>query len=142
MVEFLKAQPTSFINKPIGVISTNTGGVELGNAIAQAGANATEMFFREAVKEQTQLGKDTATELKIKIRDEDGNLQFQELPGTLSDVARETATPILQKRYAETLYVDTSNRLKKMAIDAENYSQFESMANDYLTATENEMSKS
>ena len=61
---------------------------------------------------------------------------------TLSDVARETATPILQKRYAETLYVDTSNRLKKMAIDAENYSQFESMANDYLTATENEMSKS
>lgn len=142
MVEFLKAQPTSFINKPIGVISTNTGGVELGNAIAQAGANATEMFFREAVKEQTQLGKDTATELKIKIRDQDGNLQFQELPGTLSDVARETATPILQKRYAETLYVDTSNRLKKMAIDAENYSQFESMANDYLSATENEMSKS
>ncbi len=142
MVEFLKARPTSFVNKPIGIISTNTGGVELGNAIAQAGANATEMFFREAVDEQTKLGKKTATELKIKVRDDDGNLQFQELPATLSDVARETATPILQKRYAETLYVDTSNRLKQMAIDAENYSEFESMANDYLTATENEMSKS
>ena len=135
MVEFLKARPTSFVNKPIGVISTNTGGVELGNTIAQAGANATEMFFREAVNEQTKLGKKTATELKIKVRDDDGNLQFQELPATLSDVARETATPILQKRYAETLYVDTSNRLKKMAIDAENYSEFESMANDYLTTS-------
>ena len=103
MVEFLKAQTTQLTNKPIGVISTNTGGAELGNAIARAGANATEMFFQEAVTEQQKLGKDTVA--KIRIRQDDGSLDFKELPTSLSDVARETATPLLQKRYADALYV-------------------------------------
>tara|TARA_R110002012_G_scaffold79605_3_gene202400 strand:- start:3351 stop:5405 length:2055 start_codon:yes stop_codon:yes gene_type:complete len=140
MVEFLKAKTTQFTNKPIGVISTNTGGAELGNAIARAGANATEMFFQEAVTEQKKLGKDTVA--KIRIRQEDGSLDFKELPTTLSDVARETATPLLQKRYADALYVQTSNMMGKLAVDSQSYDEFEQKANDYLSATEDQLAGS
>jgi len=140
MVEFLKAQTTQLTNKPIGVISTNTGGVELGNAIARAGANATEMFFQEAVTEQQKLGKDTVA--KIRIRQDDGSLDFKELPTSLSDVARETATPLLQKRYADALYVQTSNMMGKLAVDSQSYDEFEQKANDYLSATEDQLAGS
>lgn len=140
MVEFLKAKTTQFTNKPIGVISTNTGGAELGNAIARAGANATEMFFQEAVTEQKKLGKDTVA--KIRIRQDDGSLDFKELPTSLSDVARETATPLLQKRYADALYVQTSNMMGKLAVDSKSYEEFEQKANDYLSATEDQLAGS
>ena len=51
MVEFLTPKRNSFVNKTVGVVSTNTGGAEVGRAIEQAGARATQMFYEEAVKD-------------------------------------------------------------------------------------------
>ena len=46
MVEFLKAKQTQYINKPIGVIGTNTGASDVGQALMNAGNMISEIAFR------------------------------------------------------------------------------------------------
>ena len=52
MVEFLKTKPTSYINKPRGLINVDTGATQVGNAIAKLGSEIQERGFRDAVVEQ------------------------------------------------------------------------------------------
>ena len=39
MVQFLKAKPSSFINRPVGVVSTDMGGKEAANTLASVANN-------------------------------------------------------------------------------------------------------
>ena len=76
MVEFLRAKTSTFTNKPMGVIDTRTGGAEVGKAIANLGNNITEMAFKDAVKDQEKLGKDSV--LQMPVRDENNDLVIAE----------------------------------------------------------------
>ena len=114
MVQFLKAKQTSFINKPVGVVGVNTGAKELGTVIANTFDKVARESFALATKEQEEFGKKTARNMKIDIRDSNGNLQFKTIDSTLSDVARASAEPIVTQRYGEALAVDLSNELLKI----------------------------
>ena len=48
MVSFLKSKGTSFINKPVGVVSSATGGEQLANTIFQTANNLSNQFFAQA----------------------------------------------------------------------------------------------
>ena len=107
MVQFLKAKQTSFINKPVGVVGVNTGAKELGTVIANTFDKVARESFALATKEQEEFGKKTARNMKIDIRDSNGNLQFKTIDSTLSDVARASAEPIVTQRYGEAVAVDS-----------------------------------
>ena len=72
MVEFLKAKPTSFVNRPRGIIDTRTGEGEVYEQVARLGYQMSRMGFEEAVVEQEKVGKDYVASLQT--RDEQGNL--------------------------------------------------------------------
>ena len=134
MAEFLRAKASTFTNKPMGVIDTRTGGAEVGKAIANLGNNITEMAFKDAVKDQEKLGKDTV--LQMPVRDENNDLVIAELPSNLSSVARETAEPLLQRKMADAIYMDTQLGLANIRKSAKNQAEYSEKANVYLEQVE------
>ena len=134
MAEFLRAKASTFTNKPMGVIDTRTGGAEVGKAIANLGNNITEMAFKDAVKDQEKLGKDTV--LQMPVRDENNDLVIAELPSNLSSVARETAEPLLQRKMADAIYMDTQLGLANIRKSAKNLADYSEKANVYLEQVE------
>ena len=122
MVEFLKAKGTSFVNKPVGVNNVNTGAVEAGQTLARVGQQLATQFFADAEQEQIKLGKEVG--LTLPVRDNDGNLAFQTTPTTLSDVAKNAAEPIIQKRYEDALNVDIFSKLNEIRQKSRTSSEF------------------
>ena len=139
MAEFLRAKTSTFTNKPMGVIDTRTGGAEVGKAIANLGNNITEMAFKDAVKDQEKLGKDTV--LQMPVRDENNDLVIAELPTNLSSVARETAEPLLQRKMADAIYMDTQLGLANIRKSAKNEAEYSEKANVYLEQVEMRLSE-
>jgi hypothetical protein len=136
MVEFLKAKPTSFVNKPRGIIDTRTGEGQVYEQIANLGDQMSRMGFEDAVVEQEKIGKDYVASLQT--RDEQGKLQFVALPESLSKVARDAATPQLRKRYANELQLDTSNKIAELhRTYKDDPIGFEFQSNLYITETVN-----
>ena len=137
MAEFLTPKRNSFINRTVGVVSTNTGAAQVGRAIEQAGARATQMFYEEAVKEQKKVGVETVRKMpSVMTRNDQGELEFETLPENLSDVARETAQPYLLKRYANQLDRQTSEHIGMLSAETKDYEEFNSKVKSYLEATE------
>ena len=136
MVEFLKAKPTSFVNRPRGIIDTRTGEGEVYEQVARLGDQMSRMGFEDAVVEQEKIGKDYVASLQT--RDEQGKLQFVALPESLSKVARDAATPQLRKRYANELQLDTSNKIAELhRTYKDDPVSFEFQSNLYITETVN-----
>ena len=131
MVEFLKAKGTSFVNKPVGVNNVNTGAVEAGQTLARVGQQLATQFFADAEQEQIKLGKEVG--MTLPVRDGDGNLSFQTTPTTLSDVAKNAAEPIIQKRYEDALNVDIFSKLNEIR-------QKSRTSGEFSKNVENEMS--
>ena len=131
MVEFLKAKGTSFVNKPVGVNNVNTGAVEAGQTLARVGQQLASQFFADAEKEQIKLGKEVG--MTLPVRDGDGNLSFQTTPTSLSDVAKNAAEPIIQKRYEDALNVDIFSKLNEIR-------QKSRTSGEFSKNVENEMS--
>ena len=124
MVQFLKAKQTSFLNKPVGVVGVDTGAKQLGQTIASTFNKIGSEAFARAASEEKLLGESVARSMKIDIRDENNKLQFKELDGTLSAVARASAEPIVRQRYAEALRVDIGNEIQKVRQRSRNSQEF------------------
>lgn len=136
MAEFLKAKPTSFVNRPRGIIDTRTGEAEVYEQVVRLGDQMSRMGFEEAVKDQEKIGKEYVASLST--RDEQGNLRYVELPESLSEVAKDAATPMLQKRYANELQLDTSNKISELhRTFKDDPVGFENQANLYISETVN-----
>ena len=134
MAEFLKAKTSTFVNKPMGVIDTRTGGADVGNALAKLGNQISTMAFQDAVIDQKKAGADYVGSLQT--RDSDGNLKFEPLPQSLSQVAKEAASPLLRKRYANDLQLDASKKLNDLHLKYKDDPEaFESQSNLYISET-------
>jgi hypothetical protein len=107
MAEFIKSKPTSFVNKPVGVVRADTGAIELGRAITQAGDTLQEIFWREAKEEA--LATDLEKARTLPILNKDGKLQY--VKGQFSDIGRAKATEIVNKRYANQLVILAKKQL-------------------------------
>ena len=136
MAEFLKAKPTTFINRPRGIVDTRTGEAEVYEQVARLGNEMSRMGFEEAVKDQEKLGKEYVASLST--RDEQGNLRYVELPESLSEVAKDAATPMLQRRYANELQIDTGKKISELhRTYKDDPVAFEDQANLYISETVN-----
>ena len=134
MAEFLKAKTSTFVNKPMGVIDTRTGGADVGNALTNLGNQISTMAFQDAVIDQKKAGADYVGSLQT--RDAEGNLKFEPLPQSLSQVAKEAASPLLRKRYANDLQLDASKKFNDLHLKYKDDPEaFENQSNLYITET-------
>ena len=135
MAEFLKAKKTSFINKPIGVVNVDTGAMQASQMIANSTAKLTQQVYSEAVDEQKKVGEEYA--FQAAVRDDEGNLQFKDMGGNLSDIARQSAEPLLRKRYGIALANDINTEIlniRKKSTSAKDFkTQSESFMGTYIT---------
>jgi hypothetical protein len=132
MAEFLKAKTTTFVNRPLGIISTRTGAAESFEALSRAGQQAQQMFYEEAVDNQKKAGRDYVQNLRVQARDEDGNLTYTEIDKSLSQVATREAEPLLRAKMSNALLVDASKQLNKIRAESPDAKTFESKANNYI----------
>ena len=140
MVEFLKAKTSTYVNKPMGVIDVRTGGVEVGQAIARLGNDFQNMMYADAVDEQKKVGADYVSSLST--RDDEGNLVYEKLPDNMSKVATSIASSQLQKRYANELQVDTSNKMMDLhKLHKDDPEKFDEASRSYINATADELKK-
>ena len=107
MVEFIRAKRSSFINKPVGVVSFDTGGIQAAKVQADVFNSLATMYFKDATEQEIQKGKDFVANLstrKMIVEEQDpmGNpsvvrseLDFRPLDASLSKVAQQTAKPLL-----------------------------------------------
>lgn len=130
MVQFLKAKKTTFINKPVGVNAVNTGAVQAGQTLANVGKSLATEFFKEAEEEQIKIGKDVG--LSLPTRDTEGKLLFQDVPSSLSAVAKNAAEPIIRKRYEDALNVDIFNRLNEIRNKSRSSQEFSNTVNNEM----------
>jgi len=130
MAEFLKTKTSTFVNRPVGIVSTNTGATEVGNAIAKLGSEIQDRAFRDAVVEQEKLGQNTV--MNLSVLDEDNKLVMRQLPTNLSQVARNTAEPLLRKKMSNAIQVDTQTGLAEIRKTAKNEQEFKEKALVYL----------
>ena len=143
MVEFLKAKQTQYINKPIGVIGTNTGASDVGQALMNAGNMISEIAFRDAVEKQTEAGKDYAKGATLTARDENNKLTYVKLPDDLSVVAKKAAKPVLEKRYMNMLERDTSLKFSDYhRKHKDDPAMFKSKVNSYIEETTKRLNES
>lgn len=134
MVEFLKAKTSTYVNKPMGVIDTRTGGAAVGEALARAGNQAQQMFYADAVKNQKKLGQESVNNMKVQARDESGAFVYAQVDQSLSQVAKEVAEPMLRQRVGEALLVDASNGLTKIRSESLSAEDFENKSKEYIKA--------
>ena len=112
MAQYIKSKPTTFRNRPVGVVNVNTGAIQAANIVRTEASKLAAQYFQEEEKIQTELGKDVG--LTLPVRDKSGELLFQDVPSSLSAVAQSSAKPIIQKRYQTALHLDIFNKIQSI----------------------------
>ena len=54
MVEFVRAKQSSFINKPIGVVSVDTGAIQAAKVQSDVFNSLATMYFKDATEQEIQ----------------------------------------------------------------------------------------
>ena len=131
MVSFIKSKGTSIINKPIGIVSVNTGEEQLYEQITQSANQLTNSALASAKQMEIQKGKDFG--MSIQTRDANGFLQVEKTPDTFSDIAKQSAQNELNKIYANELSNDVNLQLTKARADSKgDLETFQKLASAYL----------
>jgi len=153
MVEFIRAKQSSFINKPVGVVSVDTGGIQAAKVQADVFNSLATMYFKDATEQEIQKGKDFVANLstrKMIVEEQDpmGNpsvvrseLDFRPLDASLSKVAQQTAKPLLEKKYALALSNDISKNIEQIRLDSTDSNDFQTKINNFMPAYIEEINK-
>ena len=138
MVEFLKAKPTTFLNKRVGIVNADTGAIQAANTLANVANKIASEQFKQATLDEKKFGENYA--LSLPTRDLNGDLKFEKLDKNLSAVAREAAEPIRRKQYAEALSVDIYNNLNEIRLNSKTSDEFNSKTNAFMGEYINQIS--
>ena len=123
MAEFVKAKPTTFRNRPVGVVAADTGAVQLGNAVADLGNSMQKIFWEEARKDAIKKDINTAKTLAVA---EKGKILFEK--PNFTQVGTPYAEKVLAQRYGDAMGIlakqkfgefQAKNRFDKDKFDTE-----------------------
>lgn len=131
MAEIKVYNPQSVFNKPIGVVTPSTAGVQSAQATAQLFGNLTNLFYDRAVESEEKKGRQFAE--NVRTLDEDQNVIIQKVPNSFSKIATETAEPLLRKRF--TIAIGESLKTKAQSIrrsGIEDPEEFKSLMGNYI----------
>ena len=144
MVQFIKAKKSSYINKPVGVVSVDTGGIQAGKVQSDVFNSIATMYIKEATEQEIQKGQDYVQNLPtrkmiVEETDLEGNpsvvrseLNFEPLDSNLSTIAKQTAKPLLQKKYALALSNDIAKNIEEIRLDSTSSEEFQTKINNFL----------
>ena len=153
MVEFIRAKQSSFLNKPVGLVSVDTGGIQAAKVQADVFNSLATMYFKDATEQEIQKGKDFVANLstrKMIVEEQDpmGNptvvrseLDFRPLDASLSKIAQQTAKPLLEKKYALALSNDISKNIEQIRLDSTDSQDFQSKINNFMPSYIEEINK-
>jgi len=152
MVEFIRAKQSSFINKPVGVVSVDTGGIQAAKVQADVFNSLATMYFKDATEQEIQKGKDYVANLSTRkiVKEYDmfdneigerSELDFRPLDASLSKVAQQTAKPLLEKKYALALSNDISKNIEQIRLDSTDSNDFQTKINNFMPSYIEEINK-
>ena len=134
-MSFVKSKGASFINRPVGVVSTKTGAEELYQTITRTANSVSNDLFAMAKQEEIKKGKDFG--MSVQTRNSNGELIIEKAPDTFSDIAKQTAQSELNKIYANELASDINQQLTKARANSNgDVEAFQKLASTYLGETE------
>ena len=134
-MSFVKSKGASFINRPVGVVSTRTGAEELYQTITRTANAVSNDLFALAKQEEIKKGKDFG--MSVQTRDSNGALRIEKAPDTFSDIAKQTAQSELNRIYANELANDINIQLTKARANSNgDVEAFQKLASTYLGETE------
>lgn len=142
MAELIKAKPTTYTNKPIGVVQARTGEPEMWQEVQRASNRASDMFFAELVSNEKRKGKKFGYDSKVQVRDKDGKFILQPINANLSQIAKETAEPIRRARISDALIVDLNKELVKIRAKSNNAQHFKDVADAFILEEMKNINKS
>lgn len=96
MVQFLKSKPVTYKNKPVGVVSVNTGAGEAELQTIKFFERAQALAWEEA--KEDAIKSDVKRAKTLPIEDKDGNLLLEKIEFT--DVGEQSAKAVLEQRYS------------------------------------------
>ena len=130
MVQFIKSKPTTFRNKPVGVVAADTGAIQLGNAVSELGNSMQKIFWEEA--RQDAIKSDVERAKTLAVADQ-GKIIFEK--ANFTQVGTPYAEKILAQRYSDAVGLQSKSEFAKL--QAENrYDKetFDTQANGYIEA--------
>ena len=134
-MSFVKSKGASFVNRPVGVVSTRTGAEELYQTITRTANAVSNDLFAVAKQEEIKKGQDFG--MSVQTRNANGELIIEKAPDTFSDIAKQTAQSELNKIYANELASDINKQLTKARADSNgDVEAFQKLASTYLGETE------
>ena len=100
-------QRTTVFNKPVGVVRTDGGSQQLGNAISQAASGLQRIAYNQASSEAQKKGMEVAQaaeESRITtINPETGKPEAYTAPETFGVIAAEAYQRVVDKRYETSM---------------------------------------
>ena len=125
MAGVIKSKGNQIFTTGVRQVNTDTGSNLVGQAMQRASNRIADQMYRDAVVEQREFGRQAA--LTAPLRNEQGELQFEDITKDMSRVARNAARPILERDYARAFKVDVETALIQARADSATSDEF--MAN-------------
>lgn len=119
MVGVIKSKGPQELTRGAGVLQINTGAQQVAAAIGRAADRVGQVAYNQFEAEETKKGKEAAR--KLKLRDENGNIMFQDVTSEMSRVARNAAEPIINERYGRQLAIDMDRELIDLRRDVKSH---------------------
>ena len=123
MAGIIRSKGPQTFSAQIQPVNTNTGSDLVTNALQGATNRLNDSLYKEAVDEQQELGREIAT--KAPIRNEQGDLIFEDVTADLSRVARNSARPILERNYGIAFSLDVKNALNDIRTKSKTAAEYD-----------------
>lgn len=108
----IKSKGPRTLTQSGGIVPVDTGGEYVANALQRAGQQISQATYEQAVYDQRELGRSTA--INMKMRDADGNIEYQDITATMSQVARDAARPVIEDNYKRAIALDIKKSLVEL----------------------------
>lgn len=123
MAGIIRSKGPQTFSAQIQPVNTNTGSDLVINALQRATNRLNDSLYKESVTEQQELGRQVAT--KAPIRNEQGELIFEDVTADLSRVARNSARPILERNYGIAFSQDVKNALNDIRTKSKTAAEYD-----------------
>lgn len=110
MAQFIKSKLTTYKNKPVGVVASNTGATRAAIEQANFFDSMQKIFWEEAKNDA--IKKDITTAKTLAVKDVDGNLIFEK--PNFSAVGEDKAKAILGQRYANEVTIKANQKFAEL----------------------------
>jgi len=116
MAGVIKSKGAQVFSNKLAPLNTDAGGELISNALARASSRIADTMYNEAVLEQRELGRNIA--MNTPVRDANDKLNFVDVTETMSQVARDSARPIIERNYGIAIKTDMSKALRKARFES------------------------